>query len=150
MKNLASIKACWWSELQKGADETTICMLQYNSFSSHHLPLKNGFVFLNSFLKCVSSPQCSVCTELCINIPSKFRESFSKYSATHPKYALPHNISASRSQNLAGMILHYSVVCSSQSTFSPFSSSSGNGWRCREELSKRDVGKVSRIVLPLG
>ena len=38
-----------------------------------------------------------VCTELCNNIPAKFRESPSKCSAAHPKNALRRNISASHS-----------------------------------------------------
>ena len=50
-----------------------------------------------------------VCTELCKNIPAKFRESPSKYSAAHPKNALWRNISAIHSRNLEGIILHYSV-----------------------------------------
>ena len=50
-------------------------------------------------------------TELCNNIPAKFRESPSKSSAFHPKTALWHNILASHTQNLAGMFLHDSVLC---------------------------------------
>ena len=48
-------------------------------------------------------------TGLCKNIPAKFWESLSKCSAAHHKNALWRNISANRSQNLAGMCLHYSV-----------------------------------------
>ena len=43
------------------------------------------------------------------NIPTKFRESPSKFSAVHPKIALWRNISTSHSRNLAGMFLHISV-----------------------------------------
>ena len=45
----------------------------------------------------------TICTELCKNIPAKFQKSPSKFSAVHPKIALWRNISASHSQNLAGM-----------------------------------------------
>ena len=49
-------------------------------------------------------------TELCKNIPDKFRESLSKCSADHLKISVWRNISASDSQNLAGMFFStYSV-----------------------------------------
>ena len=49
------------------------------------------------------------CTHLCKNIYVKLGESSSKCSAVHPKNALWSNISARHSQNLAAMLLHYSV-----------------------------------------
>ena len=50
-----------------------------------------------------------------INFPgTKFRESPSKCSAANPKIALRHNISASHSRNLMGMVLHYSEQCLSK------------------------------------
>ena len=51
----------------------------------------------------------SISKEVCKNIPAKFRESSSKCSEAHPKNALWCKISASHSQNLAGMFLHYPV-----------------------------------------
>ena len=50
------------------------------------------------------------CTEMCKNIPAKFRESTSKCSAVHPKKALWRNISASHSQNLSRMFLHATLL----------------------------------------
>ena len=50
------------------------------------------------------------CTELYENIPAKFWESLSRCIYAHPKIELPRNISASYSQNLAGMFLHYSAM----------------------------------------
>ena len=52
---------------------------------------------------------CRIYTELCKNIPAKFRELLSKCSAAHPIIALGRDISASHSQDLAGMFLHYSA-----------------------------------------
>ena len=49
-------------------------------------------------------------TELCKNIPDKFRESLSKCSADHLKISVWRNISASDSQNLAGIFFLY-VLC---------------------------------------
>ena len=54
-------------------------------------------------------------TELCKNIHAKFRESLSKCS--HPIVALWHNITASHSQNLAGIFLHYSVCLYSRTFY---------------------------------
>ena len=59
---------------------------------------------------------CPHTTELCKNTPAKFLESHSKCSAEHPKIALWRNISASHSQNLAWMILHYSAEWNSSRT----------------------------------
>ena len=51
-----------------------------------------------------------LCTELCRNIPAKFRESPAKCSARHPTNALWRNISANHAWNLAEIFLHYSVL----------------------------------------
>ena len=49
---------------------------------------------------------CSNPVQSCVKT---FRESPSKMFAAHPKNAPRHNFSASHSQNLAGMFLHFSV-----------------------------------------
>ena len=44
--------------------------------------------------------------ELCKKFPDKVTESPSKFSAAHPKIAIRSKISASHSQNLAGMLFN--------------------------------------------